>query len=516
MPAGTRGNTPLEIGEKNTLSQPNAASNVAASSNPPATSPSTVWGRIFSLPAFLAASLAYLIFIFARRDISDPDLWWHLRNAQSLLASGHLPVADTYSYTAPGAVVSPFEWLAELGYYAAYKCAGLYGVFLLVFLLSTAIVLGVFRLSYLASQDVKNSFVFGVGGAVLTAISIGARTLLFGWLYLVLLLLILEAARRGGWKWLWLVPPLFCLWVNTHGSWPMGMVLFGIFIASGLVEGNWGHAYATRWSGTQLRRLLITAGASVVAVFINPFGARLVVYPFRTLFSSGIGNIQEFMSVDFHTPWGRVAMVLILGILLVAVLSRERWRLDEVGFTMVALYYGLTYTRFLFLAGILLPPVFAKRVKLMLPYDRSKDRRLPNAIALAILLCLFIVSVPRHSKFQDPVQYPDGALAYMREHDIHGRFFHEWIWGGYLIWHTPELKVFIDSRGEPYVATGVFKDYLAAVSGENPRAVLDKYRVEYVLMPADSRLVQILKSDPVWTVRYSDKTSVLLQRSPAS
>jgi hypothetical protein len=477
-----------------------------------------VWGRVFSFPFVLAASLTYLVFVFSRRDIGDPDLWWHLRNAQSLLTSGHLPVVDTYSYTAPGAGVLPFEWLAELGYYAAYKWAGLYGVFLLVFLLTTAIVLCIYRLSYLASRDVKNSFVFALGGAVLAAISIGARTLLFGWLYLVLLLLILEAVRRGSWKWLWMVPPLFCLWVNTHGSWPMGLVLFGIFIASGLVEGRWGHAYATRWSGTQLRRLLIAAGASALAVFINPFGTRLVLYPFRTLYaaSSGIGNIQEFASVDFQTPWGKVAMVLILGVLLVAVFSRERWRLDEIGFTMVALYYGLTYSRFLFLAGILLPPVFARRVKLMTPYDRSDDRRGPNAVALAVLLCLFLVSVPRHSKFHDPVQYPEGAVAYMRAHEIHERVFHEWVWGGYLIWYMPELKVFIDGRGDPYAPTGVFKDYLTAISGANPQAVLDKYRVEYVLMPADSVMVRILKNSPAWVVRYSDKTSVLLQRSPIS
>ena len=508
----------MEISEKTTLSQPDAASNVATGSPAPAAPSPGVWGRIYSFPAVLAAALAYLVFIFSRRDIADPDLWWHLRNAQSLLASGHFSVVDSYSYTAPGAAVMPFEWVAELAYYAAYKWAGLPAVFWLVFLLCTAIILGIFRLSFLASHDVKNSFVFAVGGAVLAAISIGARTLLFGWLCLVLLLLLLEAVRRGGWKWLWLVPPLFCLWVNTHGSWPMGMVLFGVFIASGLVEGSWGHADAERWTGTQLRGLLIAAGSSVLAVFLNPFGQRLVVYPFRTLFaaSSGIGNIQEFMSVDFHTPWGRVAMVLILGTVLVAVFSRERWRLDEVGYTLVALYYGLTYARFLFLAGILLPPVFARRVKLMTPYDRSDDRRRPNAVALAILLCLFLVSVPRHSRFHDPVQYPAGAVAYMRAHDIHGRVFHEWVWGGYLIWHMPELKVFIDGRGDPYAANGVFKDYLAATSGESPRAVLDKYRVEYVLMPADSLLVQTLKSDPAWAVRYSDQTSVLLQRAPLS
>lgn len=484
----------------------------------PATSPSGLWGRVFSFPSVLIGALTYLVFVLSRRDIGDPDLWWHLRNAQSLLASGHLPVVDRYSYTAAGAGVLPFEWLSELAYYAAYKWAGLSAVFWLVFALCAAIVLGIFCLSYLASDDLTNSFVASVGGAVLAAISIGARTLLFGWLYLVLLLLILEAVRRGGWKWLWLVPPLFCLWINSHGSWPMGMVLFGIFILSGMVEGSWGHAYATRWPPALRWKLLIAAGASALAVFINPFGDRLVQYPFRALFASGsgIGNIQEFMSVDFHTPWGKVVMALLMGVLLVAVFSRERWRLDEVGFTVVAIYYCLTYSRFIFLAGILLPPVFAKRLKLMTPYDRSSDRRLPNAVALAILLCLFLVSVPRNSRFHDPVQYPEGAVAYMKANGVHGRIFHEWVWGGYLIWYMPEDKVFIDGRGDPYGGNGVFKDYLAAVSGESPQAVLDKYRVQYVLMPPDSLLVQSLKNSPEWAVRYRDKTSVLLQRAPTS
>ena len=224
-------------------------------------------------------------------------------------------------------------------------------------------------------------------------------------LYLVILLLILEAVRSNGWKWLWLVPPLFCIWVNSHASWPMGMVVLGIFIASGMVEGVWGHAYATRWSPRQLRALLITAGASVLAVFINPLGYRLVFYPFEAMFGahSGVGMSTEFASIDFHTPWGKVAMILILGSLLIAVFSRERWRLDEIAFMTLALYYSLTYIRFIFLAAILLPPIFAKRLKLMTPYDRNTDKRLYNAVALAVLLCLFFVSVPNSSKFQNPV-----------------------------------------------------------------------------------------------------------------
>jgi hypothetical protein len=492
------------------LSQPASASIL------PATSLSGVSGRLFSFPAVLAGSLAYLVFVLSRRDIADPDLWWHLRNAQYLLTQGHLSVVDSYSYTAPGAAVLPFEWLSEIPYYLAYKWAGLPAVFLLVFLLCTAIVLGIFRLSYLASHDVKNSFLVTVGAGVLTAVSIGARTLLFGWLYLVVLLLILEAVRRDDGKWLWLVPPLFCLWVNSHGSWPMGIVLFAIFIASGLVEGCWGHAYATRWSGPQLRKLLIIAGASIGALFINPLGYRLISYPFQAMFGrqSSVDNIQEFASIDFHTPWGKVAMFLILGTLLIAVFSEDRWRLDELGFIMVALYFSLTNIRFMFLAAILLPPVFAKRVKLMTPYDRNSDKRLYNVVAFVILLCVFVVSAPRHWKFQSSVNYPEGAVAYMKTNRIQGRVFHDYVWGGYLIWHAPELKVFIDGRWDPYAPTGVFKDYWSAASNQEPRAVLDKYRVEYVLMPPDSLLSKSLKVSPSWIVLYSDESSVLLHRSP--
>jgi hypothetical protein len=209
-------------------------------------------------------------------------------------------------------------------------------------------------------------------------------------------------------------------------------------------------------------------------------------------------------------------MLLVLGVLLIALFSRERWRLDEVGLMILALYYCLTYIRFIFLAGILAPPIFAKRLKLMTPYDRDSDRWLPNAVALAILLCLFIGSVPRQSSYRNPVKYPVDAVAYMKSNGIQGRVFHEWLWGGYLIWHAPEMKVFIDGRGDPYGTTGVFKDYLSATSDENPEAVLDKYRVEYVLMPADSPLVNFLKSSPMWKVQYSDETSVLLHRSPGS
>jgi signal transduction histidine kinase len=217
--------------------------------------------------------------------------------------------------------------------------------------------------------------------------------------------------------------------------------------------------------------------------------------------------------VDFHTPWGKVAILLIIAVVLAALFSRVRWRLDEVAFVVLALYFSLTYIRFLFLAGILLAPIFAKRLKLMTPYESSSDRRLNNAIALLLLFCLFVASVPRRSTYENPVKYPDGAIAYMRANGIQGRIFNDWVWGGYLIWYMPQVKVFVDGREHPYVPTGVVNDYLAATSSQSPQPVLDKYRIEYVLMPVDSPMAKSLMVSPGWLLSYSDETSVLLHRS---
>ena len=360
-----------------------------------------------------------------------------------------------------------------------------------------------------------------VACALLLPLAVGSfdmRPQLLGYIFLLATLILLERFRQGKQKSLWILPLVFLLWINTHGTFAFGFAVLGLYWASGLFDFKIGGIRAERWTGPQRWKLLGAAGASVAALFINPFGAPLVPYPFRIMFGPGTGvaDVQEFASVHFHAPWGKVAMILILGVLLIAVFSEVRWRLDEVAMVMLALYYALTFSRFIFLAGILLPPIFATRLKLMEPYDRSSDKRLNNAIALLILLGLFVVSVPRPAALRSPVQYPRDAVAYMTTNGIQGRVFHEYVWGGYLIWHMPSLKVFVDGRYDPYGPNGVFKDYMAAISGEKSQAVLDKYRVDYVLMPADSVLVQILKETPKWTVRYSDRTSVLLQRSPAS
>ena len=49
----------------------------------------------------------------------------------------------------------------------------------------------------------------------------------------------LDRFRRTG-TGLWLLAPLFLIWINLHGSWVYGMVVLVLTFASGLVQGEMG------------------------------------------------------------------------------------------------------------------------------------------------------------------------------------------------------------------------------------------------------------------------------------
>ncbi len=180
--------------------------------------------------------------------IADPDIWWHLRNAEVLVQTHSVVQQDFYSFTATGSRWINEAWLSELPYYFGWRWLGIRGVYLVMLIQTELILLGVFALACLTSGNVKASFLASSLAVCLATVSFGPRTLLAGWICLVAELFLLEQFRKGkDWSW-WLVP-LFILWANLHGSWLIGIVLFAVFCACGLVSGDWGRIEATRWTG---------------------------------------------------------------------------------------------------------------------------------------------------------------------------------------------------------------------------------------------------------------------------
>src|SRR5262249_1645310 len=157
----------------------------------------------------------------------------------------------------------------EIPFYAAWRIDGLVGITVLRLLLVESIFLLLLYLCQRYSGNFKASILACGFCSFLASISFGPRMILFGYLYSVLLLMILERFRSTE-KGSWLLPPLFCLWANTHGSWLLGFVLFSVIAAAGFVEGRWGRVESFRWSSQQQKKLIATGLASAAALFANP------------------------------------------------------------------------------------------------------------------------------------------------------------------------------------------------------------------------------------------------------
>ena len=209
------------------------------------------WRAMAGFPALLGVALVTTVVIFANRSIADPDIWWHLRNAEELIRTGHFVRADAYSFTVHGTAWINHEWLGEFPYYLGWRCLGLRGLYLVMTLALSTIFLLLYRLACLRARDFKAA-ALACGLAIpLATVSFGPRTLLFGWIFLLLELLILETCDSHGWR-LWLLPPLFALWVNTHGSWLIGFALLIAFALAGCFNVQAGRIQSLRRSAAQL------------------------------------------------------------------------------------------------------------------------------------------------------------------------------------------------------------------------------------------------------------------------
>ena len=152
----------------------------------------------FSFPVMCMVLLSTVIFEICVKQFAEPDIWWHLRDAQNLIEYHSFSRIDTYSFTAAGLSRPNFEWLSEVPYYLAFKTWGLQGLLLVSIVVSVLIFAGVYYLCCRSGADCKDAVIVTLLAIFLGTVSIGPRMLLLGWLCMVALLLLLDQYRRTG------------------------------------------------------------------------------------------------------------------------------------------------------------------------------------------------------------------------------------------------------------------------------------------------------------------------------
>src|SRR5437899_1836834 len=237
----------------------------------------------------------------------------------------------------------------------------------------------------LRAKDSKAGFVASAVLLVLTSASFSLRPQMLGYLFLILTLIILERFRQGKVRSLWFLPPLFLVWVNAHGSWIIGLGVVFVYWASGLLEFRLGGLEAKRWTPQDRRSLSMAFLLSLCAFLITHYGPQIAAYPFEVAFKMpiGVGNVSEWQSMPFNLPGGKLFLGLILAFLVLQVIYRFTWRLEELALFLFGTMMACLHLRFLLLFVPFSTPILATILaRWVPPYSRSKDRYLLNAVLM--------------------------------------------------------------------------------------------------------------------------------------
>ena len=474
---------------------------------------------VFSFPALLGALLVAAPFVSLRNFTLDSDIWWHLKVGQAILAMHHWPSADTYSFAAPGTPWMANEWIGEVLLAATHQAFGLQGLLALNLALGGAILLALYGLASLRSGNSKAAFVACAVLVFLTAVLFTLRPQMLGYLFLIITLIILERFRLGRARTLWLLPALFLLWVNTHGSFVFGIFAFGVYVVSGLVKIRWGGLESVPWTAGERLRLGSVFLASLIALAITPYGIRLAGFPLEMAYSHPMvaANIQEWQPMPFNTQTGKLFLALLIGFLLAQAILRFTWHLAEYALFLFGIIAACLHARFVMVfVPFCAPPLAVILKRWLAPYEPRKDKYGLNAILMVGVIVAMVRFFPSRAQLERRVaqQWPVKAVQYLQQHPPARPMFNNYEYGGYLIYALDDQnKVFIDGRTDMYEHSGVFSDYLR-IGRATPDALLllQKYNVQSCLIGREEALATILAASSQWQRAYSDDLCVLFVR----
>ena len=290
------------------------------------------------LPMVAASTLNYALTLMI-----DPDIWWHLANARILVTQHHFIHTDPYSFTAVGQRWIDWEWLSEIPYWFSYQTFGLRGIYLITWLSFGANLLFVYWRGYRLGRSADGALWATAIAFLLMTVNAGPRMIQFAYLAMSAELAILEAADRGNKRLFWLLPPLFCLWINLHGTWLVGLGLLGLYIVCGWFPLRVGVFQQTAFSRSERNQLVAVFCASAIACVLNPYGWHLMWQPFDMMLKQtvSVATIAEWQPLSLSSMEGRGVLVAIVAMVLANCVRGRTWKVHELAMIFFAWYMAI-------------------------------------------------------------------------------------------------------------------------------------------------------------------------------
>jgi len=421
------------------------------------------------LGSFVVLTSVFVLFLIKGFIFLDPDFGWRLRTGEMILTSG-IPKSDPFSYTMSTFAWVDHAWSLSTLIYILKLLTGFWGLSLVFSLITlsilvtssriktlltktkvfaqTNLVLGIPRTSLILALPVNfTSLGYFAALPVILTTSIlftffGVRAQIVSWLMLAIVLFILFDERKWE-KRRFLLPLIFLVWANLHGSFVMGLETFAIFVFFRFL----------RTKKLEVNELLLFL-VSVLLTLLNPYGSGIWKEAYSSISDSSLRfRIIEWMPALMMVNFPMIFFMGFSGAILFK--YRSKFSLEEKGLFVVFLLQALLSRRHLPLWAIVALPITMQGIYFVwLEASRNKGGVLRFAkmyvacwvFAVILFFSQLFLSLREAQFLGQGGFYPKEAVTYLRQNLPEGQIFSEYGWGGYLIWNLPEKKVFIDGR----------------------------------------------------------------------
>ena len=447
-----------------------------------------------TLAGLVGGIVAFVSLLIGLGPLNDNSFFTHLATGRIILATHHIPAHDPYSFSAPGHAWVVQSWLASVFYGVADNWWGPGGALVLIGLSGAAVGALVWTLTKPAGALLGRLLILVPVIIVGTDGGWVERPLLFGLITLAFVLL----AAEGRLDPRWLVPVMW-VWVNVHGSFPLGFVALAVLALGRRLDGE--------SPAVELAALKWAAIGTALAA-VNPVGPRLLIFPAELLSRQGVlSNVIEWQAPKFvHIGQRAFLAEVVLAVVLVA--RRPSWRISlPLGVFTAAALLGSRNT---VVASMVIIPGLARGLSGLgeVTGDERRSIHRPAAVALAAI-AVVSMGVAAAGPVYSYNGYPVAAVTWAERHDLLGpssRVVSRDFVGNYLeARYGTAVPVFVDDRFDMY-PTAVLEDF-AVLNRADPawEVTIDKYHPTAVLWPSNEPVGQYLAASPRWRIVYTDQ-----------
>jgi hypothetical protein len=478
-------------------------------------------------PVQLAALSALLAGVGAvafalKFSVLDPDLWWHLKVGDWIVAHTAIPHTGILSRTATNRPWVAYSWGYEVMLSRVYAWFGLVGLGVFGTVLTVAVAYALYWMLRRLSCQFWPALVLTVVACSAFLFNGMPRPFFFSMmLFCVTLTLIMEASRSGRVEPLYWLPLVFMLWANLHIQFVYGLFAVGLFVGVNIVQrsaGALGFApELVQAPSLPLRRLMLVLLACVAGTLIgpntyHPYVAVLnysqekfsyqVILELQPLSFRGFSHFAELFlgAAGFYAVgWKKKLDVFKLLLLLTASVLAFRTMRDA---------------WFLCMSAAACLADFPAEEAASDPAENWLERAGIAAVVI-VLLALFTRGTDFNERALDHSisgTYPVNAINFLRRNPVPGPIYNNLNWGGFLMWYMPDYPVAVDGRNDLYgdQLDELFYASQSAEIGYKTDPYLNQSGV--VILDSTLPLAKILTIDPRFELIYQDQIATVFAR----